>query len=190
MKASRRHSRKKRGVINVAYLRHERDWILLASPGRHEPTKEGWIDWREAESGSLRNCSRGQPIYAYGYSITLVRGDYLRKQTPNTAPQQDGKIRVRVQISRRGRALLREQLLRHACSRNEEWFARQFWNLPFEPYAPVRKQLLSLLRQINVVRKKAGLRKLSTNVIRYRRDLVSVYADSVRAQPSDTTTTR
>ena len=175
MKASRRYSRKKRGVLNVAYLRYQRQWILLATPGRHESTKEGWIDWLEAERANIRNCMRGQPINVFGYSISLVRGDYLRKLTSGAPPERDGKRRVRVQISRRGMTRLREHLLGNALSRSEAWFAYQFWTLPYEPYAPVRKQLLSVLRQVNRERERSGLPKISSDVIRYHRQPGRVY---------------
>lgn len=169
MKASRRHSRKRRGVANVAYLRHERHWILLSTDGRHEPTKEGWLDFRAEESSVLRNCRRGQPILVFGYSISLVSGEYVR------GGGRDDRMRVRVQISRRAMSALRAHLVGMATFRDAEWFAERFWRVPFEPYAPVRKQLLGLLRQINAARKRAGHPRITPDVIRFRRRPVKVF---------------
>ena len=36
----------------------------------------------------------------------------------------------------------------NACRRSAESLGRELYNLPFEPYAPVRQQLLNLLRLI------------------------------------------
>ena len=82
---------------------------------------------------------------------------------------------MRLQISRSALARLRRYLLRHALVRDETWLGERFWNIPFEPYAPVRKQLLRLLMQVNTVRKRAGLSKLSTEIVRYHRKPVKVY---------------
>ena len=50
--------------------------------------------------------------------------------------------------------------------------AAEFADLPFEPYAPVRQQLLNLVRYINRRREAASLEPLSFSVLRYRRRIV------------------
>ena len=178
MKASRRYSRKKRDIINVAYLRYERYWIMLATRGKHEETKEGLWDWRAAEAMNIRNCRRGQPIRFFGYSISSGRGDYILKRkmrNPDGPPERDNKYRVRVQISRKALQQLRTELLSQARIRREDWFRSYFWNLPYEPYAPVRKQLLRLLRQINASRSAVGLSKLPSDIIRMKQQRVKVF---------------
>ncbi|MEM9358649.1 MAG: hypothetical protein AAGB04_20915, partial [Pseudomonadota bacterium] len=164
MKAGRRFSRRQRGVINVAYLRYKKHWIMLATRGKHEETKEGFLDWRATEAANIRNCMHGQPIKVFGYSISYVRGDYVLKRIGNGATARDYQYRVRVQISREGMVVLKAFLLGNATSHSEEWLRDQFWNVPYEPYAPVRKQLLNLLRQVNAVRSAAGLSKLPSTV--------------------------
>ena len=149
-----------------------------ATAGRHEETREGWLDWRALEAASIRNCRRGQPIVAFGYSISYVRGGYVpnrEKRDPTGTAERDRKHRVRVQISRSALARLRSHFLSNALRRDEAWFSDRFWRIPFEPYAPVRKQLLELLRQVNAVRNRAGLSKISTDAIRYQRYLVKVF---------------
>jgi hypothetical protein len=53
-----------------------------------------------------------------------------------------------VQIARERYMKLKAHLFSIACHRSVENLRREFWNIPFEPYAPVRKQLLNLLRLI------------------------------------------
>ena len=52
-----------------------------------------------------------------------------------------------------------------------------FYELPFEPYAPVRRQLLNLLRAVNLVRKQAGYRPVPVEVVPLRRRIVTPFAD-------------
>jgi len=169
----KRYSRKKRGLANVAYLRHERNWIMLATRGEHE--------WFREEAANIKNCRRGQPIKVYGYSISYVRGGYVLgrdKVHPDGPPERDTKHRVRVQIARDTFRDLKAELVGKARQRREEWFQNQFWNLPYEPYAPVRQQLLELLRQINAQRKAVGLPRISPEVIRYRQERVKVFSSN------------
>lgn len=168
----KRYARKKRGLANLAYLRHDRNWIMLATKGEHQ--------WFREEANNIKNCRRGEPIKAYGYSITYVRGGYVlnrEKVVPAGPPERDAKHRVRVQICRESLRDLKAELVGNARQRREEWFASRFWNLPFEPYAPVRQQLLELLRQVNAQRKAAGMSKLTPEIIRYRQERVKVFAE-------------
>ena len=177
MTAGRRFSRKRRGLANVAYLRCERHWIMLATRGGFEEGK-GYLNWFEVEGRNVKNCRRGQPIQVFGYSVSYVPGGYVlgrNKGNPSGPPERDYKYRVRVQISKAAFAELKAHLVRNARSRREEWFREQFWNVPFEPYAPVRQQLLEVLRQVNAARSAAGLVKLSPEIIRYRREPVKVF---------------
>ncbi|MCA9439140.1 MAG: hypothetical protein KC978_25370, partial [Candidatus Omnitrophica bacterium] len=47
--------------------------------------------------------------------------------------------------------------------------SRELWRLPFEPYAPVRRQLLCILRAVNKKRKEAGYEVLPQSVLRFKR---------------------
>jgi hypothetical protein len=58
------------------------------------------------------------------------------------------------------------------------WFMerlRELRAIPYEPYAPVRKQLLKLLFLINQKRRTAGYTKVPADVFRYRRAIVKVF---------------
>src|SRR5207245_637365 len=88
------------------------------------------------------------------------------------------KMRVRVQIGRERYRELCAYVLSIACHRSTEDLARELWNVPFEPYAPVRRQLLNLLRLINTKRQSAGHSKVPRTVLRYRREIVRPFQET------------
>jgi len=78
-----------------------------------------------------------------------------------------------------GREQLRElkaHLLELACHRSAESLAAILYRLPFEPYAPVRRQLLSLLRWINQARRAAGYADVPTTALRFKRQIVEPFS--------------
>ena len=163
-----RSRRKRDGLANLHYLRLGRIWLLLATHGRHR--------FFEDEAPSIRDA-RHVPIRVGGYSLSVKRGAYLQKQYDDESPRQDGKMRVRVQIARDRYRELEAYLLERACWHSAESLARALWTVPFEPYAPVRRQLLNLLRHINHRRQAAGFEKLSTDVLRLKRRIVLPFGD-------------
>ena len=56
-----------------------------------------------------------------------------------------------------------------------ERLAQELYVFPYEPYAPVRKQMLSILRLVNKVRRQRGSPRLEPSVIRYRRRIVKPF---------------
>jgi len=158
-----RARRKQAGQANVHYLRHGPHWILLASHGEHR--------FFQAEQGNVRDV-RKAPIHFAGYSLTVRQGGFLKKQDPEEPSTPDGKQRVRVQIGREPYRDLRASCLELATRRSAEQLSRELYCLPFEPYAPVRRQLLKILRLVNKRRRAAGLDEISTEVLRYRRQIV------------------
>src|ERR1022692_3391514 len=52
---------------------------------------------------------------------------------------------------------------------SQERLEREFWKLPFEPYAPVRRQILIMFNQVNRTRRTAGLQPLPVSCLRFRR---------------------
>ncbi len=81
-------------------------------------------------------------------------------------------MRARVQIARKEFRDLCGDFLEKACHRSAESLAAELFRLPYEPYAPVRRQQLNLLRLINKKRQHAGFEKLSPSVLRYKRRIV------------------
>ncbi|BBO34306.1 hypothetical protein PLANPX_3918 [Lacipirellula parvula] len=124
---------------------------------------------------------RKHPIHFAGYSLTMRRGEFLKKESGAAEAEPDGRYRVRVQIAREQLRMLKPYLIELSTRRSAEWIARGLWNLPFEPYAPVRKQLLALLRMINSRRQAAGQSKLPASVLRMKRDIVKPFGEGDEA---------
>lgn len=165
---SSRSRRKQAGLANVHYLRYRRFFVLLATHGRHP--------FYDHETGNIRDARR-IPIRFENYSITVKPGGYLRKTSPGTAPIRDNKYRVRVQIAKDPYRDLKAYFLDIATHRTVEQLGKAFYCLPYEPYAPVRQQLLEILRVVNKARKAARLEPVSPTVLRYRRQIVRPFGE-------------
>lgn len=161
-----RARRKLAGRANIHYVRLGRFWVLLATHGEHEFFRE--------EGTAVRDI-RHVPLQVGGYSLTVRKGNYLKRAEEATEAESDGKRRVRVQISRERYRTLKAHFLSIACHRSVEKLSREFWEIPFEPYAPVRKQLLNLIRLVNVKRVEAGYAKIPPTVLRMRRRIVKPF---------------
>lgn len=170
--------RKHAGLANIHYLRFERFWVLLATHGIH--------DFFEHERMNLRDA-RKCPIQFQGYSISVKRGGYLRKKDPLQPAARDARLRVRVQICREKYRELKAWFLEIATRRSAEALGRELFWIAFEPYAPVRQQLLNILRLINRARQTAGLERVSPRALRYRRRIVKPFDVEVprRELPAD-----
>ncbi len=108
------------------------------------------------------------------YSVRASNGPYRRK-LPGTPAARDNKLRVRVQIEREHYLGLKAYFADIARRYLAEELAMQLYCVPFEPYAPVRRQMLNILRAVNDRRKSAGLDKLPPKVLRYRRRIVKPF---------------
>jgi hypothetical protein len=158
-----RARRKQVGIANVHYLRYQRYFILLATHGHHP--------FYDDEGDNIRDA-RKVPIKFAGYSIGVKRGNYKKKPTPNSPAIPDNKYRVRVRVSEESYRDLLAYFLDIAQRHTAAQIADDLYHVPYEPYAPVRQQLLSILRLINQSRKAAGLEALGHEVLRYRRRIV------------------
>lgn len=134
------------------------------------------------EEGELVRDIRKVPLRVGDYSLTVRQGNYLKKSSEDDEPQVDGRPRARVLIAREKYQELRAFFLDIAVHRSAEKLAWEFFNLPFEPYAPIRKQILNLLRLVNESRHEAGYAKLTPNCIRYRRRIVKPFDDEERSE--------
>jgi hypothetical protein len=74
-------------------------------------------------------------------------------------------------------------LLDLACHRSAEALADEFRRLGFEPYAPVRRQLLNIWRAVNRARKTAGFEPVPLSWLRLRRQVLCPFGgeDQVEA---------
>jgi len=164
---STRARRKRIGRSNLQYLRHGRLFVILATKGQHE--------FFDVESKSIHDI-RHIPLKYGGYSISYRRGGRTR------SGERDAKWHSHVEIER-GRYLeLKSWLLDKATHRSVENLAMDFYRLPFEPYAPVRRQMLNLLRAVNRVRRKAGFQPVPVEVLPLRRRIVRPFGDDAGTQ--------
>lgn len=158
-----RARRKSVGIANVHYIRYYRRFLLLATHGFHP--------FYDEEAKSVRDVRR-IPIKIEGYSISVAKGGFLRKPNDGSLAVRDRKWRVRVQIEKELFKGLRAYFEDIAPYRTVRQLAAELADLPFEPYAPVRQQLLNLIRYINRRRQAANLDLIGFSVLRYRRRIV------------------
>lgn len=144
-----RARRKSEGIASVQYVRCGRFFVLIATKGRHK--------FFEAEPNI--NDVRRRPIRFAGYSISYRRG-------------VDRKFHVSVRIAPDEYLKLKSYLVGLAAHRSVEKLAAVFEGVPFEPYAPVRRQLLNILRAVNRVRCAAGYEQVPLSALRFRRRIV------------------
>lgn len=137
-----RARRKRAGQANLQYLRHERFFVLLATHGQHR--------FFENESNVIRDIRR-VPLKYGGYAVSFRNGH------------------ASVRIDRETYRELKAYYVERAAHRPPNVLAGELTRLPFEPYAPVRRQLLNLLRHVNDVRQRAGLETLPTTCLRFKR---------------------
>lgn len=143
--------RKRAGRANLQYLRLERFFVLLATPGEHE--------FFRRERASIRDARR-TPIRVGGYAVSV----------------RQGHVHVRIDLPAYRR--LRAWFWELAVHRSAERLAAEFYGVPFEPYAPVRRQLLNVLRLVNKRRRAAGFTAISHAVLHLRRRIVRPFDTS------------
>lgn len=136
--------RRKVGVAAVQYIRLGRFFLVLATHGEHL--------FFVREKGMIRDVRRC-PIKVGGYAIGHRNG------------------RVCVRIERAEYRCLRDALVGRALNAKER-LERSFSTLAYEPYGPIRSQLLCLLRAVNRRRCLAGLLLLDRSCLRLHRRIV------------------
>jgi hypothetical protein len=144
-----RSRRKKAGHANVHYLRYGRFFVLVSTHGTHPFFEEE--PFRDA---------RETPIRFGSYSVSFRGGHAHVRIDKNTYLEL--------------KAHFEEIALRAPGS-----VERALSTLPFEAYAPVRRQLLSLLGVVNRKRRAAGLDPLPWSCLRLKRRNVKVFSNGV-----------
>lgn len=147
-----RYRRKLAGMANVQYLRWGRFFVLLATHGKH-PFFDG-------EGKSIKDF-RETPLKVGGYSVGYRKGQ--------------GKWHPSVRIELNRYREMKAYFLGIAVHRSVENLVQEFQKLDFEPYAPVRGQLFSILRAVNRARKAAGFELVPVGSLRWRRDAGSPF---------------
>jgi hypothetical protein len=142
-----RARRKAAGLANLHYLRHGRFFVLIATHGKH-----AFFD----EERSTFKDVRETPIKFASYSISF-RGGH-----PHVRIERETYLALKTYLT--GMAL-----------RARERLEREFRSLPFEAYAPVRRQLLSMLGAVNRKRREAGFEELPLTCLRLKRRQVKPF---------------
>ena len=93
-------------------------------------------------------------------------------------------MHAHVQIERKRFQQETAYLLQFARQREPDRIQRELSLVPFEPYAPVRRQMLSLLRTVNRERKRAGLAEIPPTVLRLRRRVLKPFAPRHEQEPT------
>jgi len=161
-----RARRKQSGQANVRYLRHGRFFVVLATHGIHS--------FFDEEQASVRDIRR-VPLRLGGYSVSYRRGG--RKPDGSVDRGWHSHVEIDRRHFRELRAYFSEMATRWSAAR----LGLEFYRLPFEPYAPVRRQLLTLLKVVNQRRKRAGLSQLPHEVLPMRRRVVRPFEESGQA---------
>jgi hypothetical protein len=164
---STRARRKQLGQANLQYLRLHRFFVLMASKGKHP--------FFEEEAGVLRDVRRC-PIRIGGYAISYRRGGRTR------LGESDPRWHAHVEIERRLYLELKAYFIDMALRRSAERMALDFYQFPFEPYAPIRRQMLNILRAVNQVRKTAGYSVVPVEALPLKRRIVKPFDTSLRAR--------
>jgi hypothetical protein len=158
-----RARRKRAGFANLHYLRFQCFFLMLATHGRHL--------FFEGEKMRIRDVRR-TPIRFDNYAISVKQDSRDRRAGLKS---KACKLRVRVQIARDCYLQLKAYFIEAAIRQSPMMLALEFHVLRYLPYAPVRQQLLNILRLVNRARKSAGLSRIASTVLRYRRQIVKPF---------------
>lgn len=159
---STRARRKQLGRANLQYIRFGRTFAILATKGEHE--------FFTVESGSIHDI-RHVPLKIGGYSMSYRRGGRMR------SGEKDHSWHSHVEIDRRHYLELKARFLSHATHRSAETIALEFYRIPYEPYARIRRQLLNIWRAVNLARRVAGFSRIPVEVIPLRRRIVRPFGN-------------
>ena len=146
-----RARRKKAGYANVQYLRHKQFFVIIATAGKHL--------FREREARRIRDIRR-EPIVYDGYALS-----YANRQAT-------------VHIDRGTELNLRAYFEDVATRYSAASLSRQIRRLPFQPYGPVRRQLLGILDEVNRLRRSKGLEQVPLTSVRWKRWIVKPFGEA------------
>lgn len=149
-----RAARKAKGLANMQYIRYQ-DWFLLLATEGHHPFKQ---------QEQIRDCRR-HPIRFEGYSISYRRAGV----TPPGGAEPKWHACVRIDPTTYQQ--LKAYFLMRAAHRRLATLSDDFRRIPFARYAPVRRQLLNILRAVNQARRQAGHELVPASDLSLRRKI-------------------
>lgn len=149
-----RYRRKALGQASIQYLRFERFFVLIATHGKHQFF---WEEKDGGEGGRIRDVRR-TPIRFAGYSVSARRRAGAGLQ-----------LVAHVRMDQEPYLEVRDTLVDLSTKRSSQWLEYQFRTFPFEAYAPVRRQIVTIFNRVNRRRKMANLELLDRSCLRLRR---------------------
>ena len=149
-RSGRRARRKEQGRANLQYIRFGWYFVILATEGEHI--------FKRRERSKIRDVRRNSIRFG-GYQVSFRNGH------------------VQVRIDDETYNLLRAYYVDLATRRNKDFMISEFYQFPFEPYAPIRRQAFNILRQVNRVRKVAGYETIPASAIWLKRKIVRPFEE-------------
>jgi len=146
--------RKKQGLANMQYLRHERFFVLLATKGRQE--------FFERERASLRDVRR-VPIKFAGFSISCRKGN-------------DGQWHPSVRLGQGRHSGIKALLVENGLRRHEHAMVAELGTSYLSLFAPVQRQCRETWNAMNRARKRAGLSVLVLEPATLKRRIIRPFA--------------
>lgn len=159
----RRAANRKSGRANVQYIRHEHFFVLLATKGDHR--------FYQDEASQIRDIRR-VPLRYKGYSISYRPGGRTRQG------EKDPRWHAHVQIDKQKYRELKAWFESIATRRNQQFLTEAMSNIPWQSYAPVRRQKLNVLRAVNTRRREKGLSTVPPSSLNLRRRIVRPFFSS------------
>lgn len=132
------------------------------------------------DEGAVVRDVRKVPLKFRDYSISYRSGG--RTMAGAVDHKWHSHVQIAPQAYKAERAYFLELANRKSAS-DLEW---EFRRVPFEPYAPIRRQLLNILRAVNKKRKAAGLALVPHTALRLRRRIVQPFAPPVPLRSFET----
>jgi hypothetical protein len=157
---STRWRRKKLGKANMQYLRYGHDFVLMATKGRHQ--------FYDLEANSIRWAGKYSMKF-HGYSISYRPGGRTR------SGEKDPRWHSHVQIEWRRYKEFKAMFEGLACRRSAKQLAQMFYEFPFEPYAPIRRQMFSILKVVNSARRSNRFGVVPCEVLPLKKYSVKVF---------------
>jgi len=155
-----RWRRKQLGKANLQYIRFGRQFVIMATQGDHL--------FKETERSQLRDI-RKIPLRVDGYSISCRPGG--RTRTGET----DSRLHSHVQIEWEQYKAIKAEFIAIACRRTAKQLAAKFYQLPFEPYAPVRRQIGTIWKEVNRLRRRKRQLLIPKEALPLRRRIVKPF---------------
>ncbi len=155
-----RYRRKQQGLANVRYYRLGRRFFLFTTLG----VSPIW----QAEAANLRCVRRAPrdwekrtgytgvfpyaPIQVGGYSISYKPGGLTKKG------KTDPKWHSHVELDHKTYRDVKATFLEVATKRSASQLGMMFYELGFEPYKPLLRQLYAIHKRVNLKRRRSGIK--------------------------------